>query len=152
MKMKCRTIKLVSPYLDGELKEKEKALFEAHLALCPECTRRLEGFRALQKGFGQAGKYRAPYGFSSRVMARVAAEERLKWSCLFPAFTRFAEVAVVLAMITIGIAAGRSLMGGIMGQKMNNLVSSFSLDVFDPAPPDSVGGVYLAMMEARHEK
>jgi hypothetical protein len=35
---------------------------------------------------------------------------------------------------------------------MNNLVSSFSLDVFDPAPPDSVGGVYLAMMEARHEK
>jgi hypothetical protein len=29
---------------------------------------------------------------------------------------------------------------------------SLSLDIFAPAPPDSVGGVYLAMTEAENEK
>lgn len=150
--MKCSKIKLVSPYMDGELGAEKVKRFEAHIAGCPECGRRLEGFRALRDGFSRAEKRQAPYGFPTRVTARAKAENRRKLPWLFPVITRFAEAAVVLVMITVGIAAGKFLMGGLLGQKTGNIASAFSLDVFDPAPPDSLGGVYIAMTEAHHEK
>ncbi len=106
----------------------------------------------MHDGFLRAEKHQAPYGFSSRVMAGAMSRDQRKWGWLLPAFTRFAEAAVVLVMITAGIVVGGFLMNAVMGRQMTSVASSFSLDVFDPAPPDSMGGVYLAMTEARYEK
>jgi hypothetical protein len=55
-------------------------------------------------------------------------------------------------MISVGVLAGRFVMNSMMNQRVSSFVSSFSLDLFEPAPPDSVGGAYLAMTEASHEK
>jgi anti-sigma factor RsiW len=151
MKMKCRTTKLVSPYLDGELKEKEKALFEAHLRGCSACSGKLAAIRGLHALFAGAERYHAPYGFTTRVMAKAAGQGKRRFF-LVPVLVRFAEAAVVLAMITVGVMSGSFLMNTLMGRQMENFASSFSLEIFEPAPPNSVGGVYLAMTEAQHEK
>jgi hypothetical protein len=84
-------------------------------------------------------------------MAQAAAREKKRSPWFFPMATRFAEVAIVLVMISVGILAGRFVMNSVMNQRMGNIASAFSLDLFESAPSDSVGGAYLAMTEAVHE-
>lgn len=150
--MRCSKTKLTSPYIDNELSEKDRRLFEAHMAACPECSAKIQAFEKTRGLFLHAERYPAPYGFTTRVMARAAAQKKTKWSRFFPVVARLAEVAVVLVMISVGVLAGRFVMNSVMNQRMGNIASALSLDVFEPAPPDSVGGAYLAMTEAGHEK
>ena len=149
--MKCRKTKLISACIDGELEGEEKTLFEAHLRGCLECSRRIEGIRATRTLFTNAERYKAPYGFSARVMAKVAEGETKRFS-LFPLWTKFAEVVVVLVVITVGVISGGFLMNSMMGQRTANIASSFSLEIFEPTPPGSLGGAYLALMETKNEK
>jgi len=149
--MKCRKTKLISACIDGELEGEEKTLFEAHLRGCLECSRRIEGIRATRALFTNAERYKAPYGFSARVMAKAAEGETKRFS-LFPLWVKFAEVAVVLAMIIVGVISGRFLMSSFMGQRTGTISSSFSLEIFEPTPPDSLGGAYLALLETKNEK
>jgi anti-sigma factor RsiW len=150
--MKCAKTKLASPHIDNELSEKDKDHFEAHLATCHECGARIQALQKARSLFSQAERYQAPYAFTTRVMARAAAQKRTKVWRLFPTVARLAEVAVVLVMILVGVLAGRFVMNSVMHQRMGNIASTFSLDLFDSAPPDSVGGAYLAMTEAVHEQ
>lgn len=150
--MRCSKTKLASPYIDGELSEKDRRLFEEHMPACPECASRVEAYQKTRGLFSHVERYQAPYGFATRVMVQTAAREKNKVWRLFPAMVKFAEVAVVLVMISVGVLAGRFVMNSMMNQRMGNIASAFSLDLFEPAPPDSVGGAYLAMTEANHEK
>lgn len=149
--MGCSKIKLVSPYIDGELSGKERALFELHAPGCPECIGKLAEFKALHDGFAHAEKLRAPFGFSTRVMAALRQEEQRKAPRFVPWLTGFAEAAVVALMIFTGLIAGRFLTtNGLQGAQTAGMPSS-AFEIFEPAPPDSLGGVYLAMTEAHHE-
>jgi anti-sigma factor RsiW len=149
--MKCSRSKLVSPYVDGELEAEDKARFEKHAEGCPECGAMIEKLQQVRSLFSHAEGYQAPYGFKARVMAktREAGARRPVWR---PLFVGFAEVAVVLAMIFVGSVSGRFLVNTVLDQQAGDFASSFSLDLFEPAPPDSLGGVYLAMTEANNEK
>jgi hypothetical protein len=69
-----------------------------------------------------------------------------------PFFIRFAEAAILLIVITVGILAGKVISSGSSAAKMTNIASSLSLELFDATPPGSLGGAYLAMTEARNEK
>ena len=150
--MRCSKTKLASLYVDNELSDKDKRFFEAHMPACPECAGRVEAYQKTRGLFSHAERYQAPYGFTTRVVARAAAQEKKNFARFFPIVTRFAEVAVVLVMISVGVLAGRFVMNSMMNQRMGNIASAFSLDLFEPAPPDSVGGAYLAMTGAGHEK
>jgi anti-sigma factor RsiW len=150
--MKCAKTKLVSPYVDDELSEKDRLLFDEHRVSCPECAGRVQAYQKARGLFLHAERYQAPYGFTTRVIARATAQEKKRLPWFFPLVTRLAEVAVVLVMISVGIFAGTFVMNGMMNQRMGNVASDFSLDLFEPAPPNSVGGAYLAMTEAGHEQ
>jgi aspartate dehydrogenase len=48
--MKCKKVqKLLSDYLDGEVKEREKELLEAHLSECPHCRKELESYKKTEE-------------------------------------------------------------------------------------------------------
>lgn len=150
--MSCSKSNLVSPYLDKELGADEMIAFEAHLRGCNHCTQQFEELRALHSAFSSVQRRQAPYGFAARVMARTAEREKKKAPWFFaPLFVRFAEAAVLLVVITLGIAAGNAVTNGRPASAAN-VASSFSLDLFEAAPPGSLGGAYLAMMEAGNEK
>jgi anti-sigma factor RsiW len=145
--MKCRQSKFISPYIDQELSGNEKARFEVHLRGCPSCSEGFEGYWMLRRSLSGVESHRAPAWFSQKVLARISEAESQQMFRL-PLSLRLAEVLVVLLMIAAGIFSGGLLATGNPGQHMAGFTSSFSLDVFEPAPPDSVGGVYLAMTEA----
>jgi len=64
--------------------------------------------------------------------------------------TGFAEVAVLGVIIFTGIVSG-----GFLADRLNSgktVAASLALDLFDPTPPDSLGGAYLAMTEVADER
>ena len=150
--MSCPKIKLISAYLDKELGLSEKAAFETHVQGCTSCSHTLEELRSLRVAFSNAESYPAPCGFSTRVMARTAALERKKSPWFVPFFVRFAEAAVLLIVITVGIVAGKVMTNSSSATKMTNIAASLSLDMFDATPPGSLSGAYLAMTEVSNEK
>jgi len=150
--MKClKSKKIISSYVDGELSMDEKVLLESHMNECSSCSRELEEMKSLHELFVNAEKFNAPYGFDTRVMANVN-QCRPRGSSLIPLFVRVAEMIVVIVIIITGIISGSFMMISLMPQRAENITSSFSIEIFDAVPPDSVGGIYLSMMEVRNEK
>ena len=150
--MSCPKTKLISACIDEEIGFREKTAFEAHVQGCNDCARTLEELRSLRVAFSNSERHQAPYGFVTRVMARAAALERKKSPWFVPFFIRFAEAAVLLIVITVGILAGRVMTNASSALKTTNIASSLSLDLFDAAPPGTLGGAYLAMTEVSNEK
>jgi anti-sigma factor RsiW len=150
--MSCPKTKLISAYLDKELGLGEKTIFEAHVQGCTRCSHAVEELKSLRLAFSNTERHQAPYGFATRVMARTAELERKKSPWLVPFLVSFAEAAVLLVVITVGIVAGKVMTNSPSVAQTTNFASSLSLDIFDATPPGSLGGAYLAMTEARNEK
>ena len=150
--MSCPKSKLISAYLDKELKLGEKTEFEAHMQGCNLCSQALEEMRSLHASFSTTQRHQAPYGFATRVMARTRELEKQQTPWHVPLIMRFAEAVVLLVVITAGILAGKVVTSGFSAMNTPTIASSLSLDMFDATPPGSLGGAYLAMTEARNEK
>jgi len=150
--MSCPKSILISAYLDEELQGSDRATLEAHVKGCNRCSQSLEELRSLRAAFSTTQRHQAPYGFATRVMARTRELEKQQTPWHVPLIMRFAEVAVLLLVITVGIFAGRVMTNGSSTTNTPTIASSLSLDMFDATPPGSLGGAYLAMTEARNEK
>jgi anti-sigma factor RsiW len=150
--MKCsKAYKLISPYIDGELPQEDMQAVEDHMKVCRKCREELEEGKELQNLFAKAENFKTPYGFHTRVMATISAGN-IKVSSRFPVFVQFAEAIAIIAVIVFGIRSGSMMIKGYPQNKTRNVMASLSLDVFAPAPPDSLAGAYLAMTEERDEK
>ena len=149
--MRCLKRKLVSPYIDCELSEEERDLFKSHINECLECTGELKRLQKMHKLFASAETFKTPLGFSTRVLSNIRAKEPERFGGFVHILAKSAEGFVMLLLIVVGIILGSFLSKNLVSEK-GNLVASLSLDIFEPAPPDSVGGVYLAMTEAKNEK
>lgn len=45
--LSCREIiDFVMAYLDGDLPERERAIFDAHLSICPDCVNYVESYKS----------------------------------------------------------------------------------------------------------
>ena len=150
--MSCLKSKLISAYLDKEMELGEKTAFETHLQGCSSCSHTLEELRSLRVAFSKAERHQAPYGFATRVMARTAALEKKRSPWSVPLLIGFAEAAALAIVIIIGILAGTVMTNERSAVTATNIASSLSLDLFDAAPPGSLGGAYLAMTEVKNEK
>jgi anti-sigma factor RsiW len=153
--MTCKSVReKISLYIDEALGPSERDAVNRHLQECSKCQAHYEEIRDVHALLAGAERYRAPAGFSSRVMASVKAEQEAGMKAFtsfkMPLFLKFAEAAFAVVIAIIGIISGNILM-------MNNYTSerppvieeSLSLDVFDPLPPDSIGGAYIVMTEVR---
>lgn len=149
--MKCSKVKkLLSPYIDNELTGAQKELLDAHIKACTGCSKELETLQGLHTTFVAMQNITAPYGFATRVMAALE-ENKVKMPSFFPVFTRLAEAVLIIAIIIIGTRAG-SFLGSMFMEQKTTLVSSLSLDSFEPVQPGSIAGAYTAMIEGTNEK
>lgn len=150
--MNCsKTHKLISSYIDSELKARDREAFEAHIKSCRACSIAVEETRNQHNLFSYAKQFNAPYAFSTRVMANISSGKAREISGI-PVFARFAEAVAIIVVIVFGILSGSLVIKGYPTDKARDVIASLSLDVFDSAPPGSLGGVYLAMTEVRNEK
>jgi hypothetical protein len=147
--MKCKhTKKMVSLYVDDALGLDEKEAFDLHLQGCARCREELEEARVVHQMFAGARRFSAPHGFATRVMANLETEERAwlpsVWG-LRPFFLRSAEVAIAVVVMAVGILSGNLLLEEkIPPHRQATVQETFSLDLFQAAPPDSIAGIYLA--------
>ena len=154
--MKCQQFqKMISGYLDGELSAAEKSAFDSHCQGCGTCTERLREEENLRRIFAAVPKYAAPPHFAARVMADLEqGEKRASWFDFFtkePFYWKMAEIAVAVIIMIIGALSGNIMTAGKSAQPPAEIRSSFSLDVFDAAPPNSIGGAFISITGGKHE-
>ncbi len=157
--MKCSKVKkMVSPYVDEELNPPEKRAFELHIDGCPVCKHALEEHVTVHHLFASVPRFEAPVGFSTRVMARLQAEEKTRFSWLWqlfilrPFFLRAVEVAFALVVILIGMISGNMLVGERAPERQVSMEEFFSLGLFQATPPDSIAGVYVSLLGSAQGK
>jgi anti-sigma factor RsiW len=157
--MKCSQIeKMISRYVDNDLGPEEKRLFELHIKDCSGCKHELEDIRGVHELFASAERFPAPYGFTTRVMANLEVKEPSWLRQLFtlqPFFLRTVEVAFALVIMIIGAVSGNLLVADRTSGRQAvqaTVQESFSLDLFQATPPDSVGGAYVRLMGAGDER
>jgi anti-sigma factor RsiW len=155
--MKCSQIKQwISRYVDQTLNPDEKEAFELHMGKCPDCKEAVEGQMAVHHLLASAERFEAPYGLATRVMARIEEDKKRApfWGffTLQPTFLRAVEVAFALVVILIGMVSGNLLVSGKTQGSPMTVQESFSLDLFQATPPDSIGGVYVTLAGAADER
>jgi len=147
---------MISWYVDDELSPDEKKDFDSHIQDCARCREGLEETQALHRIFASAERFSAPYGFATTVLANLEEKEGSRLRGLLairPLFIRAAQVAFALVVMTMGIISGDLLMAErteSIGQTA--VQGTFSLDLFQATPPDSIGGIYNTLMRPSHEK
>ncbi len=148
----CSIVKKHLPlFVDDELSTTDRKEVEAHVRMCSDCANELEDMQIMQQMFRYADKYRAPFGFTERVLAEAVSQHKQK-SVFIPCFAKVAEAFVLMIIIAVGIASGNFLMQGQPSQKSDSLATIFSLDIFETAPPGSIGDAYLAVEGSDYEK
>ena len=155
--MKCAQVKpMIARYVDQDLDPREKKAFELHCLECPVCRGEWEEQMAVHNLFGSAERFEAPYGFATRVMARIEENEKRApfWGffTLQPVFLRAVETAFALVVIFIGMVSGNLLVADRIPERPLTVQESFSLDLFQATPPDSIGGVYVTLAGATDER
>jgi anti-sigma factor RsiW len=147
---------MISQYVDDELSLDEKKDFDSHIESCASCREGLEETRALHRLFASAQRFPAPYGFATKVLANLEEKEGSRLRSLLsvrPFFLRAAQVTFALVVMTIGIISGNLLLAertDPIGQTA--VQETFSLDLFQATPPDSIGGIYNTLMRPSHER
>jgi anti-sigma factor RsiW len=155
--MKCRHAKkMISQYVDDELSPRRKRDLESHIRSCASCKDALEEARALHVLLSAAERFPAPYGFATRVLANLDEKEASQVPRLpgfRPLVFRAAQVALALVVMTIGTVSGSLLLterNDRLGQTA--VQETFSIDLFQATPPDSIGGIYNTLMRPDYEK
>jgi len=152
--MRCpKAKKLISAYIDNELNSRDHSALEQHLSTCRECGLALAEARTIHSFFSQAITFEAPPGLLSRVRANIREHQTVGSSAMpFAFLPRMAAVFFVTVILITGVISGNILMRGVMPRPAEKPDLVLALDMFDPAPPGTIGGAYLALTENSHEK
>ena len=137
---------------------RKKGSLQLHIQDCPGCKHELEEVLAVHELFASAERFPAPHGFTTRVMANLEEREPSWLWELFtfrPFFLRAVEVAFALVVVIIGMISGNLLVADRTSGRQTvqaTVQESFSLDLFQATPPDSIGGAYVRLMGAGDER
>jgi hypothetical protein len=69
-----------------------------------------------------------------------------------PVFLRTVEIAFALVIMLLGIVSGNMLVADMTPGTQPTIQESFSLDLFQATPPDSIGGAYMKLAGATDEE
>jgi anti-sigma factor RsiW len=106
--MSCERMETrILSYVDGRLKESERAEMDKHLDGCPACRLRVNEFRAVTGLLDELPVIEPSGAFNARVHALVAAEpqKRSSWLAWFTPSPRIAFVASMLLLATVWLGS-----------------------------------------------
>lgn len=167
--MRCRgVISRLNAYADGELTKKSRRTVKDHLDVCEACRKRLEDTCGLEvvlndtlhvppvpdafaAGVLQAARKRStPVTVPQRTSPSMILN-LFRWIAQFSAPMRIAACVTVLLAVVVGwsLDGGWLAREGMRGEPAENL---YGLEWFAPAPPGSIGSIYIAMADQPYEK
>ncbi len=166
--MRCKKIiSKLGAYVDGELPERLFRKVESHLASCKTCRQELEEIRGMDELLqGSLPVPPVPEGLSARIVAGArrrgeAGAPRMRfphpawnpvqWAFELSASMRFAAAVTVLLALATGFMLDG---GGVGGSGVSTEPSKdlYGLEWFDPAPPGSIGSIYMAVADQLYEE
>lgn len=106
--MKCNQIEtFLLDYVSGKLAPADRAAAQQHLAVCPECRMRAEGFRMVSTVMDDWDTPEISPWFNARLRQRIAAEEALGWNWLraWDWFKQPAAATAFAAILIVGSLA-----------------------------------------------
>ena len=113
--MSCpRTLKRLSPYLDGDLGDAERARIRAHLETCKGCAAELDALQRTVELLGALPEVEAPPHLAQRIIARLRDGEgepgRFDW--LLGPLGRLSDLRAGMAALALALLAVAVLRGG----------------------------------------
>jgi|Deesub1362B_J571_1020462.scaffolds.fasta_scaffold02161_4 anti-sigma factor RsiW len=144
--MRCKKVKeKLSAFIDKEL-DREKILeIEQHLAECSECNQELNLLIQAWNALEVLEKIEPSDNFEDRFWQRVR-ETRLRQPLFQKLSRKLLPAPVVVIILVIGLLGG-IYFGNILYPKQTKIKENFlNLDSFDDLPPESVGGIYFALV------
>jgi len=153
--------------MDGELPERLRRSVEAHLADCEVCRERLEEIQGVNELFqGSLPVPPVPDGLARRIMDEARrrnlastpkrrfqplAWNPVQWIVELSASMRLAAGVTVLLALIAGLSLdGRGMTGPDVSIEPGKDLAG--LEWFAPTPPGSIGSIYIAMADQRHER
>jgi len=106
--MSCEKMETrILAYVDGRLKESERAEVEKHLVGCATCRLRVNEFRAVTDLLDELPVIEPSGAFNARVHALIAAEpqKRRDWLAWFTPSPRIAFAASMLLLLTVWLGS-----------------------------------------------
>lgn len=154
--MKCRRVqKRLSAFQDGELKPHEREKVANHLEACAICREQYAGLEKVWRALGELPEIHPETGFYGQLVKKINEpyENRFRagFQWIFELFSSpIANGTLLLLGILMGTYLGNFLAGGLPFPFKNNQAINFqqtteifSLRVFDPVPPGTLGAGYL---------
>ena len=101
--MRCKKARQkISPYIDGELKEEERALLEAHLSSCHTCHQALEEEVELWKELRFVElKEPSTLGLWSRIESNLEHEQKFSTKLSFLRLLTKGNMAMILVFVSV---------------------------------------------------
>jgi len=127
-------------YVDGRLKETERAEVEKHLAVCQACSVRVHEFRSVSELLDELPVIEPSPAFDVRVRARVAAEPvkesgwALLWTSLRPS-PRIAFAASMLLLATVWLGSRPTDHNQVIAEQDLPVVENADYDVISNFAP-----------------
>jgi anti-sigma factor RsiW len=135
--MSCEKMETrILAYVDGRLKEGERAEVEKHLNGCAACRVRVNEFRAVTDLLDELPMIEPSGAFNARVHALVAAEpkKRSGWLAWFTPSPRIAFAASMLLLLTVWLGARSTPSPAIEAQDLP-VVENADYDVISSFAP-----------------
>ena len=135
--MSCQKMETrILAYVDGRLKESERAEVEKHLNGCAACRVRVNEFRAVNDLLDELPMIEPSGAFNARVHALVAAEpeKRRSWFAWLTPSPRIAFVASMLLLATVWLGSSPVTAPAIPDQDLP-VVESTDYDVVSSFAP-----------------
>jgi anti-sigma factor RsiW len=153
--MSCTNIrKKIKAYCDGELQAGEATAVKNHIEDCPACSREAAALARTWELLLELPPVREAPDCIPATMARILADEEstlsqkiLRW--LFPVPASAATAALVIGLF-IGIGLGRVISTAYLDRLEPD--SALYLEVFQDAPPQSIGDAYMKINYATEEQ
>lgn len=91
------------PYLDGRLRDAERARLDSHLAACAACRERVDELRAVAGVLDDWSAAEPSPGFDAVLRSRLAQESEpgMRWAWLRPVYAGALAVAVLVLVATV---------------------------------------------------
>jgi anti-sigma factor RsiW len=157
--MKCSQVeKRLSAFQDGELNPQERAKVSDHLESCSACRERYAEMEKVWQALGDLKEIVPGPGFYGQLVKKINASDKISSATGFRwLFQGFSSSWATSTLLIAGILIGAYL-GGLLGksdlfplqpsQAVAPRAASevFSLKVFDPLPPGTLGDKYVRVV------
>ena len=136
--MSCEKMETrILAYVDGRLKEGERAEVEKHLAGCAACRVRVNEFRAVTDLLDELPVIEPSGAFNARVHALVAAEpeKRRSWFAWFTPSPRIAFMASMLLLAAVWLGSVQKPVAPAIAEQDLPVVENADYDVISSFAP-----------------